>query len=276
MVARFYIENGSILDFEKRDTQLKPFLKNEFVLSEKVWFKHGILPLFDKHIALLKEITAELKLPTIPSVENKNEFLRISKRLVNKNKAFKSGFLEYTFIWGNDKVNTFITCTPQQFQEFPLLEEGVFCAYAERVKYSGSPYISFRFKNEPLWNSLSMLLKGSMFQNAVVTNEENNITECIEANIYFIKGNTLHTPSLSTGCYNNLLRGLIIEAALQLNLEIDENARLGKEFILEADEAFLASEGSGMQKIVGIDKKRFLHNKVKQLNEELNKLLETS
>ena len=90
---------------------------------------------------------------------------------------------------------------------------------------------------------------------------------------FFIKNNTLITPSIQTGCYLDPIREYIIESAIQLQMNVDEHTNLAKEEITGMNEAFLASEASGMQRIIGIDDKRFIHVQTELINTELNKLL---
>ena len=272
MVARFYIKNGKIADFEKNSEYALPFLSKTFEISEEIWFCFNELPLFQKHISSLQEQINLLQLPKHAFINDSKELLRVSKRLINKNKAFKSGVLNYLFFWNNGKTDVYITCQPNEAGHFPLIQKAILCTYAEKEKYSKNPWGSFRFKNEPTWNTLQWKIENSRFQNMVITNENNVITECIKSNVFFIKKDTLFTPSKNTGCYIDHIRELILDAAKNQNLRVEEKSDLSQENILEMEEAFLASETLFMEKIIGINDKRFIHNKTVLINTHLNNL----
>ena len=164
MPARFYIKNGHIEDFEKDTAPLSTFLCGNFMLTEKIWFCHNELPLFQNHMALLAERTKLLKLPPIPLLAQPKELLRVSKRLINKNKAFMSGLLTYLFVWEEVNVETYITCQPHQTGYFPLLPTGLLCTYADNKKYSAQNHGDMAFANELLWETLRLQLQGTPFQ----------------------------------------------------------------------------------------------------------------
>ena len=273
MFSRYFIHNGVISDFEKQTGNLLPLLDNIFKLTETIWFCHNNLPLFEKHIISLQEKTRLLKLPKHPFIDDQKELLRVSKRLINKNKAFQSGILMYFFVWNTTGSEIYITCTPKDEKHFPISGNGVLCSYAENVKYSENPMGSLSLMNETLWESLKLQIKDSRNQNLILTNEENAITEALEANVFFIKDGTLFTPSVHTGCYLDSIRETILEAAKKLQMNIEERSDLTKEAILEMNEAFLAAEALGMQRIIGINDKRFIHVQTELINTELNKLL---
>ena len=76
-------------------------------------------------------------------------------------------------------------------------------------------------------------------------NEKRFITECAIRNIFFIKGNTLKTPSIKLGVLPGVMRDTIISIAMDIKLNIEET-NIPFDSIGEMDEAFISSTGIGL------------------------------
>ena len=83
----------------------------------------------------------------------------------------------------------------------------------------------------------------------------------------------LITPSLQTGCFEDKLRNTILGIATNINLKVVESAKIKKEDLTEMDEIFLASEENGVQWVLGVENKRFLHLFSAKIHEKLNEYL---
>lgn len=78
------------------------------------------------------------------------------------------------------------------------------------------------------------------FDDAVLINERGQIAECTSANIFLVRGRTLLTPPLSSGCLGGITREVIFEIAPQAGLEIRE-AELTTDDLSTAQEVFISS-----------------------------------
>jgi branched-chain amino acid aminotransferase len=107
----------------------------------------------------------------------------------------------------------------------------------------------------------------------VFLNENGFVTDCIGANVFGIRKGELITPSIETGCYTDLLRAHVIEVTKELSLKINETASLHKEELIKMDEIFIASEASGIEWVVGIGNKRFVHSVSDLVQGRLNERL---
>lgn len=79
----------------------------------------------------------------------------------------------------------------------------------------------------------------------VFVNEEGYVTECAIRNIFFIKENTLLTPSVKLGVLPGVIRDTIMELALDIGMTVEE-AFIQAERLHEMDEAFISSTGVGV------------------------------
>lgn len=79
----------------------------------------------------------------------------------------------------------------------------------------------------------------------VFVNRDGVVTECAVRNVFFIKGDTLHTPDTSLGILPGVTRDLILELAADMGLAVDMAPILATD-IDKMDEAFISSTGIGI------------------------------
>ncbi len=78
------------------------------------------------------------------------------------------------------------------------------------------------------------------FDEAVLLNERGEVAECTSANLFAVRGGTLLTPPLDSGCLPGITRRTILELAPRLGLQVREQPlSLGE--LRAADELFLTS-----------------------------------
>ena len=277
-MGRFIVIDGKVI--EKGEVNVTHLLLNEnVVLSQKIWFGFGGIPLFSENISLLIREMKVLQLPLPENFKNERELFRVTKRMLNKNKFYRSGLIFIQVFWNENSPATIITAKAYESFDFPFSPNGLFVNFSGLRKYSGAELARFPFYNEPLWKAAGLpdyvTQAGSgpgdsLFQNSIILNEAGYVCECIKANIFMMKGNTLITPALKTGCYDDLLRNMIIETAAELKINVAESDKITKDEILKMNEVFIAGEERGVQWILGIENKRFVHRYSEVIYEQLN------
>ncbi|MEA3319955.1 MAG: aminodeoxychorismate lyase [Bacillota bacterium] len=80
--------------------------------------------------------------------------------------------------------------------------------------------------------------------------QEGFVAEGLVSNIFWIKGDTVYTPSISTGILNGVTRRLILHLCALLNLEVKEG-EFPLEDLLGADDVFITNS---TQEIIRINK----------------------
>lgn len=268
----FLIYNGEIVAKEEINLS-KLLFENSFSLKQKIWYGFGGIPLFNENIRLIEKQAEVLKLPLPVFFSNKRELFRITKRMLNKNKFYRSGFIEIHLFWQKKNVETVITSSAFSFFDFPFLEEGVLITSSSQKKHSQNKLNQFSFYNEAIWETTLLELSDTYFKNAVLTNENGAVCECSFSNIFFLKEKKLITPSLNTGCCNDSLRSFIFESAKSQKLVPVESDSIQLSELHKMDEIFLASEQTGIQWVLGFETKRFLHRYSDSIHEKLNKIL---
>lgn len=122
-------------------------------------------------------------------------------------------------------------------------------------------------------------ITGSIFaeendlNNCLLLNNDKNIVEALNGNLFMLIGNKLLTPSLEEGCLNGIIRNQLLQLAGKLeDIEIIEGI-ISPFDLQKADELFITNIIVGIQPITKYRKKEYTTNLSKQLMEKLNALI---
>lgn len=106
--------------------------------------------------------------------------------------------------------------------------------------------------------------------NCILLNEEKNVTEVLQGNLFMLKDGILSTPPLSDGCLNGIMRKQVLSLAKTFeNIEVVE-ASISPFDLQKADELFLTNVIKGIQPITKYRKKEFETTFSTQLVTKLN------
>ena len=159
--------------------------------------------------------------------------------------------------------------------EFPLSRIGLLLDFSAIRIDSANELNKFAFQHDTIWKTNKTRLLKSIYQNSIILNQLNSVTECCNSNIFLIKGNLLYSPSFETGCYIDNIREHVLTQAKHIGFKIIESNKIKTEDIFQMDEIFLASEESGFQWVLGIENKRFIRKFTNEIHSRLNQLLKT-
>jgi branched-subunit amino acid aminotransferase/4-amino-4-deoxychorismate lyase len=270
---KFLIADGKILA-EDEFIYKHSFASAEFNLSQKIWYGYGALPLFSENMEILKRQIECLNLQLPKNIQDQRELFRVIKRMLNKNKLYRSGHIHLQIFWNNSATHSLITCNAYTGFEFPVSHDGLLVNIAGQKKYSYNILNRFAFFSKPIWDAALAEIRGNQFQQAIILNEKNMICENAFANTFMIRGSELITPSLKTGCYEDALRVFIMETARNMGLKVSESDAITPEELAETDEVFLASEQLGINWILGLENVRYIHYYSDRIHEKLNEFLQ--
>lgn len=268
----FVIVNREIVRTE--EANLTPFFwNNPMLIHHKIWFGFGGIPLFNENLLL---ITDELEIlgAEIPEIfRNKRELFRITKRLLNKNKFYRSGYIEFHLFIRNNNSGFAVTCDAFPEFDFPFPEQGLLLHFSAIRKDPQNQYNQYAPFNEMYWKTENKITRDSNFHKSIFLNNDDKVCDAGSSNLFIISGSTLITPSLETGCYNDILRSYILDISELLKFNIIESDRITRDDVLKAGELFLASERNGFQWVLGVDNKRFVRRQSVKIYQQLNAFL---
>lgn len=119
-------------------------------------------------------------------------------------------------------------------------------------------------------------ITGSVFahenglENCLLVNDEKNVIEALQGNLFMLTGNKLVTPPIADGCLNGVMRKQILELAKKIEgLEVEETS-ISPFDLQKADELFITNVIKGIQPITKYRKKEFVNKLASDLLKRLN------
>ncbi|MDP5096636.1 MAG: aminotransferase class IV, partial [Flavobacterium sp.] len=140
-------------------------------------------------------------------------------------------------------------------------------------------YISKQLLSSLKTNNKMLQITGSIFadengyDNCLVLNDEKNVVEALQSNLFMKTGNVIITPPVSDGCLNGIMRKQVIEILKKMEgIEVKE-VSISPFDLQKADELFLTNVISGIQPITQYRKKGyqfdFANDVLKRLNAKI-------
>jgi branched-chain amino acid aminotransferase len=122
-------------------------------------------------------------------------------------------------------------------------------------------------------------ITGSIFadendlQNCLLLNNEKNVVEALNGNLFMLIGNQLITPSIEDGCLNGIMRKQVLQVARKIeDIEVLEQP-ISPFDLQKADELFITNVITGIQPITKYRKKEYKSDLSKMLLEKINDLI---
>lgn len=108
------------------------------------------------------------------------------------------------------------------------------------------------------------------YQNCLLLNENKQVIEALNGNLFLVNGNTIKPPPLTDGCLNGIIRKQLIAILLQLPDYILEEASISPFELQKADELFVTNTIVGIQPVSKFRKKLYTTTVAKDLLAKLN------
>lgn len=103
----------------------------------------------------------------------------------------------------------------------------------------------------------SIYAKENGYQNCLLLNNQKQVVEALNGNLFLVMGHTIKTPPKKDGCLNGILRKKLIEIVGKLEAYTLEEASISPFELQKADELFITNAIVGIQPITRYRKKNF-------------------
>lgn len=112
-------------------------------------------------------------------------------------------------------------------------------------------------------NSLVLVLAGIYkrqfsLDDVLILNQNGFLCEAVSSNLFVVYKGKVYTPALNEGCVAGIMRQVVMNVALEHELDIIE-AQINPDILNEADEVFLTNAISGVQWVMGFNEKRYFN-----------------
>lgn len=154
---------------------------------------------------------------------------------------------------------------------FYTADDGPYIIELFKDHYVNSGLLSTLKTNNKIVNVLgSIFAKENDYDNCLLLNENKQIIEALNGNVFLVSGYKIKTPPLSDGCLNGIIRKQIISILAQLPDYILEETSVSPFELQKADEIFITNTIMGIQSVTQYRKKEFSNKIAKDLMGKLN------
>ena len=116
----------------------------------------------------------------------------------------------------------------------------------------------------------SIFAQENDYENCLLINDEKNVIEAINGNIFVIKDNVVSTPPIADGCKNGIIRKKLIEIINKTENITFEERSISPFELQKADEIFITNIAVGIQSVTQYRKKMFANTIANSLLMKLN------
>jgi branched-subunit amino acid aminotransferase/4-amino-4-deoxychorismate lyase len=262
----FILHNGHII----RASEYHPgslWWENELQFKQEMWFAHGEIPHFSEHLEIFAGMLQVLRRPLPPGFLHPAEYLRLLKRLINKNKAYMGGWVSCRFLFRDEKLQWMVSVRPHTERLFPLDLTGRMGVISPFPKATGTPLAPYPYYSETLWKTEKLR---SAQTEGIFLNDKGFVTEADGANLFLIHKDLLITPSPETGCVMDIMRHYILKTAALIGYRVHESPAVMPAELAGMEEVFSVSEENGFRWLKGIGEKRYMKTATELICRQVN------
>lgn len=242
-------------------------------LFETMRLVKGEIPLLYLHFSRLVSGMKALHIQ-IPSYFNihylKNEILKtIDYQRVNARirlSVWRSGEGAYSPIAYTPEY--LIQINPIADPTFTLNEIGLTIGIFKEIRLCETKISCYKTNNALPYILAADFAKHEGFDDAFLLHTEGGISEATAANVFVLKNDCWHTPPLSQGCVNGVMRNFILQKFKLQNIILKET-KLFPQDLKEADEIFLTNAVQGIRWVAQFGEKNYENDTTQRLAQAL-------
>lgn len=264
-------ENNSILIDSNRG-----FLFGDSVFETIKVLDNKVLFLEDHYFRLMASMRiCRMEIPMNFTMEYFEEQILNLIQTLSSSNSFRVRFTVYRdsegfYLPKSREVQFIITASPLNLGLYTIVKEQY------EVELYKDFYVSKQLLSTLKTNNKMLQITGSIFadengyDNCLVLNEEKNVVEALQSNLFMKTGNVVVTPPVSDGCLNGIMRKQVLEILKKIEgIEVKE-ASVSPFDLQKADELFLTNVISGIQPITKYRKKEYTSEFANEVLKRLN------
>ena len=156
-------------------------------------------------------------------------------------------------------------------EPFYILNEASYEVEVFKDHYINSGLLSTIKSNNKAINVLgSIFAQENDYQNCLLLNENKEVVEALNGNLFLVKDYTIKTAPLTSGCLNGILRKQLISILQNLPDYILKEEAISPFELQKADELWVTNTIIGIQPITKYRKKEYVNTVAKELLAKLN------
>jgi branched-chain amino acid aminotransferase len=134
-------------------------------------------------------------------------------------------------------------------------------------------FSTLKTNNKMIHVAGSIFANENGYANCLLVNDEKNIVEALQSNVFMLMGNQLITPPIADGCLNGIMRKNVLKVVAKMtDIQMVEKS-ISPFDLQKADEIFLTNVITGIQPVAQYRKKTFKNDFAKKVLAQLNATL---
>ena len=212
---------------------------------------------------------------SIPALFTKQKISEEIKALCKRNNCEELARIRLSVSRGNgglydcdNKFSYLIECWPLERNSDDMNSNGLIIDVFPDARKPIDAFSNLKSSNYLPYVMAAVWAKENKLNDALILNQHNRICDATIANVFWVKDNKVHTPSLSEGCVAGIMRNRI----LNLNPDVSESM-LMEETLLNADEIFLTNVITGIRWVKQCRDKIYSNKITAQVFAQLNRTI---
>ena len=212
---------------------------------------------------------------SIPALFTKKKISEEIKALGKKNNCEELARIRLSVSRGkgglydcDNKFSYLIECWPLERNSDDMNSNGLIIDVFPDARKPIDAFSNLKSSNYLPYVMAAVWAKENKLNDALILNQHNRICDATIANVFWVKDNKVHTPSLSEGCVAGIMRNRL----LNLNPDVSESM-LVEETLLNADEIFLTNVITGIRWVKQCRDKIYSNKITAQVFAQLNRTI---
>jgi branched-chain amino acid aminotransferase len=271
--GNFILVNGSFISSSEYRISIQE--SEGLLFAEKIRSVRTTFPFFRATLEMIriKLLIFNQSFPDL--LENDGaELKRQMERTLTKNKHFLGSVLSIRIWFFEQKLQYSIQSTKTDNTGYELNSKGKYISISRKIWKSASSLSNCSLGSEMYWN-IASISKESVIDELVLINDQDQIIESPQSNIYLVKNGTIKGASIHHGAYADITKSLLLKIFESLKLSYNESEALSEQDLKEADEIFLVNALVGISWVIGFEGKRYFNQTIKRINNLFIKSLTT-
>ena len=241
----------------------RAFLYGDGVFETVKIINNRILFLEDHYFRLMSSMRIlRMEIPMNFTMEYFEEQIKLVVNANNYSDAVRARITVYRnpggyYLPETNTVSFLINSVPIENKRYEMsLEEYEVDLYKD-IYISKQLLSTLKTTNKIINITASIYAKENDLQNCLLLNEDKNVVEAVQGNVFILMDNKLITPPISEGCLNGIMRKQILAIVKKMdNIEVVEGT-ISPFDLQKADELFITNVIKGIQPITKYRKKEY-------------------
>jgi len=264
--GRFHKETDAVFDVADMSQRAEGFCESFRAEHNEVLFVESI----SNHLlATAATIGADL----IGLIDMDGRILRKEvSRLLNKNKLYQAAKIEIQLFPSDSEINMILRAEEIPRGYYPTVEPGVLISIFRDQLQEIHEISGYATSGLFVRQCAARRAKELNQPNIILQNREGNVCETLEGSFAYINQDQLFFTSEREGGYICAIREQVIQSAKDAGFITVVKEKISMDELLHADELFLYDSCHGIQKVLGLEDRRYFSTKTQLIAEKLTAL----